>query len=116
MSIKVTEIGKLFNYGTFFDISGFDTLTLKFTAPDGTETEITDPRVSAPNVDVAATIINDDGTESQVTFPADTYMQFSALAGDFTQAGTWTVCGTYTDLTPKEFFGDEATFTVGEKC
>jgi hypothetical protein len=116
MSIKVGEVGKLFSYGTFFDLSGSTALDLKFTAPDGTVTTISNPRVTAPAVEMVATIEASDGTETQVTFPVSTYMQFSALAGDFPQAGSWTVCGTYTDATPKIFFGDPATFTVEAAC
>lgn len=117
MSIKTGEIGKLFNYGTFFDLSGSSSLTLKFTSPKGIETIIANPRVTAPAVDLTATIENEDGTETQTTFPANTYMQFSTLATDFTEAGKkWTVCGIYEDATPKEFHGDLATFTIEASC
>lgn len=108
MGIKVTEVGKLFNYGTFYDLSASTALDLKFRSPSGVETVISNPRVTAPAVPV---------TDSELgTLPASTYMQFTTEATDFTEAGTWTVCGTYTDATPKVFFGDDATFTVGDKC
>ena len=116
MSMKVGEVGKLFSYGTFFDLSGSTALDLKFTAPDGTITTVSNPRVTAPAIELTATIEAPDGTETQETYPASTYMQFSTLAGDFPDAGTWTVCGTYTDATPKIFFGDLATFTVEAAC
>jgi hypothetical protein len=48
MAIKVTEIGKEFNYGTFYDLSGATALDLKFTSPSGVVTTISNPRVTAP--------------------------------------------------------------------
>jgi hypothetical protein len=108
MAIKVTEIGKEFNYGTFYDLSGATALDLKFTSPSGVVTTISNPRVTAPGVPVTDPILG--------TLPANTYMQFTTLSTDFTEAGTWTVCGTYTDASPKVYFGDDATFTVGAAC
>lgn len=116
MSIKVGEVGKLFSYGTSFDLSGSTALDLKLTAPDGSETTISNPRVTAPTSDLEATIENVDGTETVTVFPASTYMQFATQAGDFTQAGTWYACGVYTDATPKIFHGDRATFSVKPAC
>lgn len=109
MGIKVGEVGKLFNYGTFFDLSSFTLLTLKFTSPLGTVTTLTSPtRVSAPSVDVTDNVLG--------TLPADTYMQITTEATDFTEVGTWTVCGIYQDATPKKFDGDDATFEVEAGC
>tara|TARA_R110002096_G_scaffold117444_1_gene254592 strand:+ start:516 stop:842 length:327 start_codon:yes stop_codon:yes gene_type:complete len=108
MSIKVTEVGKLFNYGTFYDLSASTGLDLKFVSPSGVQTIISNPRVTAPATPVTDPILG--------TLPASTYMQFTTEATDFTEAGTWTVCGTYTDATPKVFFGDDTTFTVGAAC
>ncbi len=108
MTIKVGEVGKLFNYGTFFDLSASTGLDLKFTDPDGVETTISNPRVTSPATPVTDPILG--------TFAASTYMQFSTLATDFTKAGTWKVCGVYTDGTPKVFSGDEATFVIGAAC
>tara|TARA_R110000851_G_scaffold329263_1_gene500988 strand:- start:776 stop:1126 length:351 start_codon:yes stop_codon:yes gene_type:complete len=116
MSLKVTEVGKQFNYGTYFDLSGNTALDLKFKSPTGIEIIISNPRVTAPSVDLTTTIEQSDGAEKQVTFPASTYMQFTTEATDFTESGIWTVCGTYTDATPKIFYGDDTTFTVGAAC
>jgi hypothetical protein len=108
MSIKVSEVGKLFNYGTFYTLTSFSTLSLKFVSPSGVVNVITNPRVSAP----ATTVID----AALQPLPGGTYMQFATEATDFTEAGTWKVCGTYTDATPKVFYGDDATFTVGGAC
>lgn len=108
MTIKITEVGKLFNYATGFDISGNTELTLKFTSPTAVVLTLTKTsgRVSAP-----AVLGGVNGT-----IPANTYMQITTIATDFTETGTWTVCGTYNDATPKEFHGDDATFTIGDDC
>ncbi len=111
MTIKATEVGKLFNYSTGFDLSGNTELELKFTSPAGTETSLTKTggRVSAPAVTI---------TDSDLgTIPASTYMQITTNATDFTEDGsTWNVCCIYTDATPKVFHGDDAGFTVEEAC
>lgn len=108
MGIKATEVGKQFNYGTFIDLSGNTQLSLKFVSPTGQITILTKPRVSAPAVPVTDPI--------EGTFPADTYMQITTEATDFTEVGEWTVCGIYEDGSPKIFYGDDATFTVEEAC
>jgi hypothetical protein len=108
MSIKATEVGKVFRYATGFDMSGNTGLSLKFVSPSNIETTITNPRVTAPAVPVTDPDLG--------PIAASTYMEFTTQAGDFTEAGEWTVCGTYIDNTPKTFFGNDATFTVGEAC
>lgn len=112
MSIKTTEVGKIFVYGTGFDLSGSTDLDLIFTDPNGLQSTISNPRVTAPPTPITTSITDCDGNLSQVTFAASTYMQFTTLATDFTVAGDWTVYGKYTDVTPLELFGDKACFTV----
>lgn len=108
MTIKVGEIGKVFNYGTFFDLSINTDLELKFTSPTGVETILSAPRVTAPAIEV---------TDSELgTFPASTYMQITTIATDFTESGEWSVCGTYIDASPKLYFGNSATFTIEPAC
>jgi len=108
MSLKSTEVGKTFRYATFFDLSGNTALDLKFTSPTGVEFIISNPRVTDPAIQV---------TDPDVgVLPASTYMEFTTLATDFTELGLYTVCGTYTDATPKVFYGDDATFTVLAAC
>ena len=109
MTIKATEVGKIFRYATGFDMSGSTALSLKFTHSDNVTTfTATNPAVTAP-----AVIANDPDLGS---IPASTYMQYTTTGTDFTKAGTWTVCGIYTDGTPKVFIGDDAQFTVGDAC
>lgn len=108
MTIKATEVGKKFNYGTFYDLSANTALALKFTSPSGTVLTLTNPRVTAPATPVVDPVLGE--------LPANTYMQITTIDTDFTEAGTWTVCGTYEDASPKKFFGDDATFTVEEAC
>ncbi len=112
MSIKATEVGKIFRYATGFDMSSFTGLSLIFIHSDGTTTftltEATTPAVTAP----ASPVVDDD----LGSLNASEYMQFTTIATNFTIAGVWTVCGIYTDATPKTFFGEDATFTVGEPC
>tara|TARA_R110000782_G_C14770621_1_gene409042 strand:+ start:767 stop:1090 length:324 start_codon:yes stop_codon:yes gene_type:complete len=107
MSIKVGEVGKLFRYATGYDMSGSNVLTLKFTSPSGAATSYTSG-VTAP-----ASIVTDPDLGS---IAASTYMQYTTDGTEFTEAGLWTVCGTYQDATPKLFHGGDATFTVGEAC
>jgi len=108
MGIKATEVGKTFRYSTKFDMSSSTALDLKFTDPSGNTTTISNPRVTAP-----ATPITDPDLGSLL---ASEYMEFTTQATDFTEGGTWTVCGTYTDATPKVFIGNDATFTIGDAC
>ncbi len=109
MTIKATEVGKIFRYATGFDMSSSTALSLKFTHSDGVTTfTATNPAVTAP-----ATIVVDPDLGS---LAASTYMEYLTTGNDFTISGTWTVCGTYTDATPKVFIGDDATFTVGDAC
>lgn len=108
MTLKATEFGKTFRYATTYDMSANTALDLKFTAPDGTVYTISNPRVTAPAVSVVDPTLG--------TLEASTYMEFTTLATDFEMAGPWTVCGTYTDATPKIFYGNDAEFEVEEAC
>lgn len=109
MTIKATEVGRDVYVATTFDLSGNTELGLKFTSPSGIETDILSTRITAP-----ATA--SPSTPEEGIMPASTYMTFSTLATDFTEAGTWTVCATYIDATPKTYYGDPSTFTVEAAC
>lgn len=119
MSLKATEVGKIFTYGTFYDLSTAGaTFELKLIGPNGTVI-VPDGRITAPAIDKVVEIEQEDGKFTQTTFPANTYMEFSTLATDFPVAGTYdeyTACGTYNDATPKTFYGDVAHFSVGAAC
>ena len=107
MSIRVGEVGKLFDLGTAFDMSSNTELTINFTKPDGT-TKLTLTKTGG-RVSIVASL-------SAGGFPSNTYMQISTIASDFDVAGVWTVCGIYQDATPKIFHSADATFTVLEAC
>ena len=110
MSIKATEVGKIFRYSTLFDMSSETELTLKFTDPTGIETTLTATggRVTAP-----ASPVTDPDLGSLL---ASEYMEITTIATDFPVGGSWSVCGIYTDATPKVFHGNTATFTIGDAC
>jgi len=109
MTIKATEVGREIFIGTSFNLSAETALKVKLTDPNGVQTEITDPRVTAPAVP-------SPDTPEQGVLAANTYMTFTTLATDFPIPGVWTVCVVYTDATPKEFHGSDTTFTVDKSC
>lgn len=113
MAIKATEVGKIFRYYTGYVMSSSTGLTLNFTKPNGTDT-LQKTEASANPVTAPATPLTNDPDLGTVA--ASTYMEFTTVAADFDVAGVWTVCGIYTDGTPKVFHGDSATFTVGAAC
>jgi hypothetical protein len=110
MSIKVGESNKTLDIDADFDISGFTDLTITLTAPSlavKTFSNSVGARVTAP------------GTTSAGSIPANEYFQLITIATDFDEAGTWTVCGKYTDTgtTPDSIWsGDDVTFIVGAAC
>ena len=108
MAIKEGEVGKVFRLVTSFDMSAFTALSIKFTSPTGVVKIVTDPRISAPAVDITV--------PNLPPLSASTYMAMTTNATDFDESGEWTACGTYTDGTPREFFSDMATFTIGDAC
>ena len=109
MTITATEVGKLFNYSTSYDLSAPSaTFEITLTDPDGVKTVIPNNRITAPSADF-------DDPELGL-LPGDTYMQFTTIASDFPVGGDWIVCGTYNDATPKVFYGKKATFPVHEPC
>lgn len=112
MTIKVGEVGKTIYVGTTFDLNAapFTTISLIFTAPDGTTTFTrTNPAVLAPAIDSPA-------LPNVGILPANTYMTYLTQAIDFTVAGTWNVCAQYEDAVPSLFIGDETGFAVAEAC
>ena len=116
--IKDTEVGKIYAYATSFDLSAFTELTLKFTSPTSVVTTLTNSggRVSAPSVPLTTEVEQEDGSLINQTLAADTYMQITTIATDFIESGKYAVCGTYEDVTPKKFFGDEGSLTIEAKC
>ncbi len=114
MSIHVGESGKLYGYNTNLDLSSNTSLSLVFTAPDGSKITIDPSRISAPAVDG---IFDVNGTPT--TFLANQYMQFITLSTDFLTSGGWYVCGTYTNagVSPEQIFSARRkSFTVDKAC
>lgn len=118
MSIKVGDIGRPIYVATNYDLSSNTALTLKFTAPNGEVFTRTNPDVTAPGIDSPALPPNEDNSFSGGVLPANTYMLYSSQAGDFDSggSGTWTVCGSYTDATPKFYQGDDGALFISEGC
>lgn len=119
MTIKVGESGKLIAYNANFDISAFTLLEIILTDPNGTSVTITSAdRVSAPATNGTFKAIV-AGVETDVTYTANEYMQFTSLAADFAVKGTWTMCGKYTNTVPaidEIFEGTAVEFEVYEAC
>ncbi len=114
MSIHINESGKLFGYNTNFDLSSNTSLSLVFTAPDGSKIAIDPSRISAPAVDG---IFDEDGVPT--TYLANQYMQFVILPTDFLTSSGWYVCGTYTNagVSPEHIFSARRkSFTVDKAC
>lgn len=97
------EYGISFNLNVNFNISGFTTLSLAFTKPDGTAMTKTSPSVSVPAVPLVTTDLG--------TFAANQYCTYAFQVGDLSIDGTYSVRLTYTDAT-KRLVSDVATFTV----
>jgi len=114
MGIKVAEGNKPFRYATAFDMSSSTSLSLKFTSPSNVESTLTD--ATTPAVTAPAVAITDPDLGA---LSASEYMEFDTLVTTFTEAGTWKVCGTYTNTatTPDSvYIGGEVTFTVDAGC
>ena len=94
------EYGVIFRLGTSFDMSGNTALSLTFTRPDATTLTVSNPSVTAPG-------------SVGGSFSANEYFQYTFADGDVrsTDAGQWTVRGTYTDAS-KQLISDAATFTI----
>jgi len=110
VSIKAGEIGKLLVLGSGgFDLSGNSELKVILVKPDGTVIE----KLKADGVTAPATPITVDVDGTETTFDANEYWQYPTESGVMEPAGTgWKAHGEYVDATPKDFCGDESTFTV----
>ncbi len=109
VSVKENEVGKLIVINADFDLSGNTELRVVFEKPDGTiVTKLTADGVTAPAVPVTV-----DVNGVSATFNANEYFQYPTEVGVMTPSGSnWKVHGEYVDATPKDFAGDQSTFTV----
>lgn len=115
MTIKVGEKGQPFRIATGFDMSGFTSLTIEFTAPtNGTDfivTDLTTPAVTAP----AVPLTNDPGFTPPQSVAASTYFEYITDGTEFDKDGEWTACAFYEDASLK-LNADSVTFTIGARC
>lgn len=97
------EYGIVHNHNLNFNVSGFTTLSITYTRPDGTTFTVTNPDVTAP----AVPLVTDDAG----TFAANQYTAYTFVAGNITVEGVYTFRVTYTDGS-KLLKDDTASFTV----
>ena len=121
MTIKDGDIGRPIYVASTFDMSGNTALSLKFTSPDGSVV------ITKSNPDVTAPASPSPSLPSSTGFaggilPASTYWLYTTDGTEFIAggspggAGNWTVCGTYTDGTPKFYQGDSGVLVISEAC
>lgn len=107
MSMNVGEYGLALNINTNFVLTGFTSLTLDFTRPDGTTFTRTGGLVTAPAVDYVT-------TDGNGTFLANKYAKYTIAVGDLTVPGPYSVRLSRLDASPMLLKSDPASFTVNE--
>ncbi len=116
MTIKVGSIGIPLRVATGFDMSGFTSLTMNITKPDGTVLTKTS---GAGEVTAPATPLVNDPDLGNVA--ASTYFEYINTVNDYDVTGNaadtnpWKVCGIYIDGTQTLPVSPVA-FTVLEGC
>lgn len=121
MTIIQGDIGRPIYVPTTFDLSSNTELEIKFTSPDGTvkfTKNKTVDGVSAPAVDSPALPANTNTGFSGGVFPANTYMLYTTVGGEFShESGLWPLCTAYTDAT-KYYQSDppDGLLEVNEAC
>jgi hypothetical protein len=103
--LHVTEVGKVINLVTGFDLSGADgspPLQVVGIRPDGT-TAFTSTNVTAPAV-------SDPTTTPPLV--ANEYFQYTTQASDIDVEGKWQFYGIYQDTTPKLYISNRAFIDV----
>lgn len=117
MTIKKGSVGVPLRIATGFDMSGFTSLTMDITKPDGTVLQKTSGagEVTAP----AVPLVNDQDLGN---VPASTYLEYINIINEYDVVGNasdtnpWKVCGVYEDATPKRSPVSPVPFTVLEGC
>ena len=100
--MNVGEYGISFNLNVNYDMSGFTSLSLDFTRPDGTTISRANGVVTVPS----SPLVTPDGT-----FAANQYCTYAFQSGDINQEGTYSARLTYNDAT-KRLISDPVTFTI----
>lgn len=100
--MRVGEYGVKFAFSVGFNLTGFTDLSIVFTKPDGTTLTVTNPAVTAPNVNLETTA---------GLFPAGEYALYTFANGDVNQSGNWCAYVIY-DGNGEHLISDPADFTV----
>lgn len=100
--MNVGNYGVIFAQSTGYDLTGFSTLEITFTKPSGAVLTVSNPAVSAPEVDIETTV---------GLMPAGTYSHYVFVAGDVDEVGEWSVRTTFDDGS-QHLTSDVATFTI----
>jgi len=116
MTIKKNSLGLPLRIATGFNLSGFTSLTMIITKPDGTKLTKTS---GAGEVTAPAVPLVDDVDLGNVA--ASTYFEYINavddydVVGDSTDVNPWKVCGTYVDAS-QTLPVSPVPFTVLEGC
>lgn len=112
MSIFKDESGRIFRVNTGIDMSGYTSLSLIFTDPDGVSTT----KTIADGVGLGVSAVTDPDVGSLL---ANQYIEYTAEVGLLSKAGQWCVQALYTDdgARPADnLYGEIARFIVKERC
>lgn len=96
------EYGIVFNLNMAYTMTGYTSLSLAFTRPDGTTLTVISPAVAING----SPLVTPNGT-----YLANQYVQYTFAAGDINLAGTYAVRLTYI-ATGLLLISDVVTFTV----
>jgi len=106
ITVNEGEFGIACVFYTAYDMSGYTTISIQFTKPDGTILAPTNPDVTVPAVPLVTAL---------GTFPANEYAQYYFVDGDLDQLGTWYARVIYDKanaLPPQRLISNSSTFTV----
>lgn len=107
-TVRQDDIGKIFVINANYNMTGNTELRMVFKKSDGVVVEkLTADGVTAPAVDITVCV-----GDTEETFLANEYFQYSSEAGLLDITGQWQIHGEYVDLTPKDLSGAVSNFTV----
>lgn len=112
MTIFKDESGRVFRVNTGVDMSGYSSLSLLFTDPDG----VTTTKTIADGVSLGTSSIVDPDIGS---LTANQYIRYTVEVGLFSKAGRWCVQALYTNTGAEpddNLYGEIARFIVKERC
>ena len=107
-TVRQDDVGKVFVINANYNMTGNTELRMVFKKSDNTVVEkLTADGVTAPAVDITVCV-----GDTEETFLANEYFQYSSEAGLLDITGQWQIHGEYVDLTPKDLSGAVSNFTV----